>query len=128
MFTRKGVQYEFHHLGVPTQEVKPNECYNARFGMYTGDSTCSLVRTQWHRFDADSCLDPELQTIPHPAFKVSDLSAALGSHTVLLGPYKPIEGFRVVMIKDGGMPIELIQTALTDNEIWERARNDVRSA
>jgi hypothetical protein len=32
------------------------------------------------------------------------------------------------MIKDGGMPIELIQTALTDNEIWERARNDVRSA
>jgi hypothetical protein len=81
MFTRKGVQYEFHHLGVPTQEVKPNECYNARFGMYTGDSACSLVRIQWHRFDADSCLDPELQATPHPAFKVSDLSAALDAVT-----------------------------------------------
>ena len=61
--------------------------------MYIGDSACSLARTQWHRFDADSYLDPMLQTIPHPAFKVSDLSAALGSHTVLLEPYKPIEGF-----------------------------------
>jgi hypothetical protein len=128
MFTRDGVEYEFHHLGVPTHDVKPNERYNSQFGFYTSDSECALVRIQWHRFDADSCLDPVLQTIPHPAFKVSDLNAALGGHTVLLGPYEPIEGFRVAIIEDGGMPIELIQTTLTDDEIWERAKDDTRTA
>lgn len=38
MFTRDGVQYEFLHLGVPTQEVKPNERCNSRFGFYTSRS------------------------------------------------------------------------------------------
>lgn len=85
MFRRNGVQYEFHHLGVPTREVMPNERYDARFGFYTSDSDCSLVHIQWHRFTADSCLDPLLQTLPHPAFKVSDLTAALAGHAVLLG-------------------------------------------
>jgi len=69
MFTRNGVQYEFHHLGVPTQDVKPNERYNSQFGIYTSDSDCGIVRIQWHRFDADSCVDPVLRMLPHPAFK-----------------------------------------------------------
>jgi len=99
MFTRDGVQYEFHDLGVPTQEVKPNERYNPKFGIYTSDSDCGLIRIQWHRFDSNSRVDPVLRTIPHPAFKVTHLNAALGSHTVLLGPYEPIEGFQVAIIK-----------------------------
>jgi len=126
MFTRNGVQYEFHHLGVPTHDVKPNERYNSQFGIYTSDSGCGLVRIQWHRFDPESCLNPVLRTLPHPAFKVSDLTAALVSHTVLRGPYEPIEGFRVAIIEDGGMPIELIQSTLTDDEIWERAKGNAR--
>jgi len=126
MFTRDGVLYEFHHLGVPTQEVKPNERYSAQFGMYTSDADCKLLHVQWHRFEADSCLDPVLRTLPHPAFKVSDLAAAMEGHNVLLTPYEPIEGFRVAIIEDGGFPIELIQTTLTDDEIWERVKNEAR--
>lgn len=126
MFTRDGVRYEFHHLGVPTQDVKPNERYSVQFGMYTSDADCKLLHVQWHRFEADSCLDPVLRTLPHPAFKVSDLAAAMEGHNVLLAPYEPIEGFRVAIIEDGGFPIELIQTTLTDEEIWERVKNEAR--
>jgi hypothetical protein len=122
MFTRNGIQYEFHHLGVPTNDVKPNERYNARFGMYTSDSDCRLLHIQWHRFEASSCLHPLLRTLPHPAFKVSDLTAAIAGCTLLLEPYEPIEGFRVAIIEDGGLPVEFIQTTLTDEEIWSRAR------
>lgn len=32
------------------------------------------------------------------------------------------EGLRVATIEDGGIPIELIRTALSDAEIWDRAR------
>jgi hypothetical protein len=126
MFTRDGVRYEFHHLGVPTQDVKPNERYSVQFGMYTSDADCKLLHVQWHRFEADSCLDPVLRTLPHPAFKVSDLAAAMEGHNVLLTPYEPIEGFRIAIIEDGGFPIELIQTTLTDEEIWERVKNEAR--
>jgi hypothetical protein len=41
---------------------------------------------------------------------------------LLLGPYEPILGFHVAVIDDGGNPIELIETSLTDDEIWKRAR------
>jgi hypothetical protein len=90
--------------------------------MYTSDSACGLVRIQWHRFTPDSSLDPLVRSLPHPAFKVSDLNRAVAGHRLLLGPYEPIEGYRAAIIEDGGLPIELIETALTDDDIWHRAR------
>lgn len=121
MFIRDGVTYEFHHMGIPTNEVKPNERYSDKFGIHTSDSDCKLIHIQWHRFAPDSSLDPLLQSLPHPAFKVNDLDRAVVNRRLLLGPYEPITGFRVAMIEDGGLPIELIETTLTDEEIWDRA-------
>jgi hypothetical protein len=46
---------------------------------------------------------------------------------LLLGPYEPIQDFRVAIVedrKDHGQPIELIQTTLTDDEIWSRAKTE----
>ncbi len=121
MFSREGITYEFHHLGIPTDEVRPGERYSARFGMYTSDSDCRLLHVQWHRFTADSSLDPMVRSMPHAAFKVNDLDRAVVDRKVLLGPYEPITGYRVAIIDDGGMPVELVETKLTDEEIWSRA-------
>jgi hypothetical protein len=121
MFERDGVQYEFHHLGIPTTEIKPNERFSEMFGMHTSDSGCGLIRVQWHRFDADSPLDPLLRSVPHPSFKVSCLEGAIGGKRILLGPYEPIAGYRVAIIEDGGVPIELVETELSDEEIWRCA-------
>ncbi|OXC80528.1 hypothetical protein BSU04_01400 [Caballeronia sordidicola] len=57
------------------------------------------------------------------AYKVNDLSAAIEGHIVLLGPYEPIDGYRVAVIDNAGMPIEFVETTLTDDEIWGRARS-----
>ena len=116
-----GVEASFHHLGIPTIEPRPGERFSERFGMYTSDSSCELLRIQWHRFEPDSSLHPLIRTIPHPAFKVPDLDRAIESRNILLGPYDPIPNFRVAIIEDAGHPIELIQTTLTDEEIWARA-------
>jgi hypothetical protein len=43
--------------------------------------------------------------------------------TLLLEPYEPIEGYRVAIIEDGDVPIGLVQTTLTDEEIWSRAKS-----
>jgi hypothetical protein len=128
MFMRDGITYEFHHLGVPSQKIGMGERFSARFGMYTSDSECGLARVQWHRFDPESPLDPLIRSIPHAAFKVSDLDAAVAGHRLLLDPYEPIQGYRAAIIEDGGVPIELIETQLSDDEIWARAARGERTS
>lgn len=49
-----------------------------------------------------------------------------GCH-VLMGPYEPVPGFRVAIIEDGGCPIELIETILLDEELWESPRRTIVS-
>ena len=114
------IRYEFHHVGIPCDTPRPGERYSAAAGMYTADNP-GRFRIQWHRFTADSPLDPRLRTVPHVAFKVDDLAAAIDGETVILGPYMPIDGYRVAVIDDHGVPIELIETELPDDVIWARA-------
>lgn len=124
VFEVDGVTYRFHHLGIPTGTARPGERLSEAMGMATSDDPCRLVRVQWHRFDPDSPLHPLLRSAPHPAFKVSDLDRAIAGKEVILGPYEPIPGFRVAAIADGGIAVELIETSLTDAEIWGRAEDE----
>ena len=82
-------KYQYHHIGIPTTKVQKNERYSSKFKMYTSDAKNSQFNVQYHRFEK-----------------------------VLLEPYYPLEGFKVALIEDGGIPIELIETKLTDEEIW----------
>lgn len=116
------IRYEFHHLGIPTQEPREGEQFSQAAGMFTTDNG-GRFRIQWHRFLPGSPLHPLIRTVPHPAFKVADLQAAIEGETLLLGPYEPIDGYRVAIIDDAGVPVELIETQLDDAEIWQRARS-----
>lgn len=114
--------YQFHHMGIPTTEPKPNERYSAKYRMYTADADSADFRIQWHRFEPGCPLHPLIQTVPHPAFKVPSLAMAIADKNVLLGPYEPLPGFHVAIIEEGGVPIEFIETILSDEEIWGRAQ------
>ncbi len=120
-----GLEGTFHHMGIPTTDPRPGERFSKRFEMYTSDSDCDLLRIQWHRFEHGSSLHHLIRTVPHVAFKVSDLNHAIEGRNILLGPYEPIPDFRVAIIEDGGHPVELIETALTDEELWQRAKGDI---
>lgn len=119
-----GVEAIFHHMGIPTTEPKANERYSPMYRMYTSDSDCKSLRIQWHRFAPDSFLHPLIRTVPHAAFKVSDLDRAIAGYNLLLGSYEPIPDFRVAIIEDNGIPIELVQTTLTDEELWGRTKSN----
>jgi hypothetical protein len=119
-----GVSCSFHHMGIPTTEPKPGERFSEQFGMYTSDSDCKALRIQWHRFEPNSPLHPLIQSVPHVAFKVDDLDRAIAGCNLLLGPFEPIPGYRVAIIEDAGQPIEFVQTALSDEQLWERAKTD----
>ena len=56
------------------------------------------------------------------AFQVDDLESAVADEHLLLGPYEPFSGFRVAIIEDEGVPIELIETALSDEEVFGKPK------
>jgi hypothetical protein len=116
----KTVRYEYHHMGIPTDQVRPGERYSSTFKMYTSGGENSEFRVQYHRFEEDSPLHPVLKTRPHVAFKVDSIDEAIQGKEVALEPYFPFEGFRVAVIIDAesGAPIEFIETALSEEEIW----------
>lgn len=110
--------YEFHHMGIPTTEAKPNERYSPTFKMYTTDSISDSYRVQFHRFATGCPLHPLIQTVPHIAYKVSSITDAINGEEVILEPYEPFSGFKVAMINKNGVPIEFIETNLTEDQIW----------
>jgi hypothetical protein len=116
---KKDIQYQFHHFGIPVQDGNTTGVHSEKAGMYTTDNPGNF-RVQWHRFTNDSPLHPLIKTVPHVAFKVNDLARAIEGEEVILGPYEPIDDYLVAMINDAGVPIELIQTSLDDDELWAR--------
>ncbi|GJH12903.1 hypothetical protein CBA19CS11_28715 [Caballeronia novacaledonica] len=93
MFIRNGVTYEFHHMGIPTREPREGERYSAQFRMHTSDADCELMRVQYHRFEEGSTLPELMRTVPHAAFKVSDLTKAIEGKLVLPARTNPSKAF-----------------------------------
>jgi hypothetical protein len=101
--------WRYHHLGIPTDVVRPGECYLEQFKMHVSAFETSPCGIQWMRFEPDSPLHPLIQSVPHVAFEVDDLHAALEGQEILTPPNSPAEGITVAMILDSGAPVELIE-------------------
>jgi len=60
------------------------------------------------RYSPESPLHPAIKTLPHVAFEVDDLDAALEGQEVIHPPGSPSEDVRAAMILVDGAPVELI--------------------
>jgi len=101
--------WRYHHLGVPTAFARPGERYVARFKMYVTGFPSSPYGVEWMRFEEGSPVPEIIRTVPHLAFEVDDLEAALRGKEVLTPPNSPSDGVVVAMIVHNGVPIELLQ-------------------
>ena len=77
--------------------------------MHVSGYESSPFRIEWMRFDADSPLPDLVQQVPHVAFEVDDLEAALDGREVLIEPNSPSPGVLVAFVVDNGAPVELMQ-------------------
>lgn len=105
---------KYHHLGIPTQERREGERYLRRFGMYVSGYETSEYGIEWMRFDPDSPLPELVKTVPHVAFQVTDLDAAIEGKEILIEPNSPSEGTRVAFVVENGAPVEFIEIAEAD--------------
>ena len=100
--------WRFHHLGVPTDVPRPGEYYVEAFKMYVSGFWTSPYGVEWMRFEPGSPIAGIIQRVPHLAFEVDDLEAALEGKEILTPPNSPSEGVMVAMILHNGAPVELI--------------------
>jgi len=69
--------WKYHHIGIPTKEVKPNERYIAHLKFYVSGFPESPFGIEWMRFEKDSPIDKLVQQVPHIAFEVDNLELEL---------------------------------------------------
>jgi len=109
----------YHHYGIPTTEKKEDESYVEvdGFKFYSTPFEANRWHIQWHRFPEGHGLPDLVTRVPHIAFQVDDLDREIEGCKVLFGPYSPIEGYRVAMIEEFGVPIELVETSLSNEQL-----------
>lgn len=101
--------WRFHHLGIPTKEIKPDEYYLEPYKVYVSGFETSEFGIQWMRYEEGSPIDPLIQNIPHLCFEVDNLEEAIIGREILTPINSPSPGCRVAMIIENGAPIELIE-------------------
>lgn len=105
--SEKGMR--FHHIGIPTNEVKPNEKYIEKYKFYVSGFDTSEFGIEWMRFEEDSPVDEIIKKVPHIAFEVDDLYDAVKGRKLIGEIGSPSKGVRVAMIIENGAPVELIE-------------------
>ena len=103
--------WKYHHIGIPTKEIKPNERYIEHLKFYVSGFPESPFGIEWMRFETDSPIHQLVQQVPHIAFEVDNLDLELSKRTfkILTKPNLPSAGVRVAMIEHNGAPVELME-------------------
>lgn len=101
---------EYHHLGIPTTERRAGERHLPELGMYVSGYEESEFGIEWMRFEPGSPVPELVRTVPHVAFRVPDLEAAIRGRDVIIPPTSPSDGIRVAFIVENGAPVELLET------------------
>lgn len=86
--------------------------------MYVSGYETSLYGIEWMRFEEDCPLPELVQTVPHVAFEVDDVEAAIAGKDILISPNSPSPGIMVAFIVENGAPVEFLQIdpAIADEE------------
>lgn len=110
---------QYHHLGIPTSQVREDEKYVPHLKIYVWGYEKSAYKIEWVRFaeGAKDFYHPLIMQLPHVAFTVDDLKKELEGKKLIWGPFESLPGFTVAFIEENGIPVELIETSLTEEQI-----------
>jgi hypothetical protein len=101
---------QYLHFGVPTTQEKSWAGYIAELGVHVTDPAADPFGIEWLKFDATSPMHKLIQTVPHSAFAVDDIDAAVAGKKILHPVCSPMPGLRIAFIDHEGAVIELSET------------------
>jgi len=102
---------EFHHLGLPTDDKQPGETYVPASKVWVTDPLKHKYRVEFLRFEPDSPVQGVVRNLPHFAFRVDSIPAAIAGEKVVLGPFEAMPGLTVVFIEKDGAVFEFMEFA-----------------
>ena len=100
---------KFNHLGIPTTGRFDGEIDLPHLKMTVSDHENNPFGIQWQRYWPDAPYPDLVKTVPHLAFEVGDLTAAIKGHKVIIQPNSPSDGLMVAFIEVNGAPVELME-------------------
>jgi hypothetical protein len=100
---------KYHHIGIPTTDPKPGERYLERFKTFIQGYETSDYGVEWMRFEPGAPVPELVRTVPHVAFEVDNLQAAIEGKEILIPPNSPSSGVTVAFIVENGAPIEFLE-------------------
>jgi len=99
---------KFNHVGIPTSGSFDGEIPLPHLKMTVSDHLNNPFGIQWQRYWEDAPYPELVKTVPHVAFEVDDLAAALHGQQVIIEPNSPSRGVTVAFIEVSGAPVELM--------------------
>ena len=99
----------FNHVGIPTTGSFPGEIPVPHLKITVSDHQDNPYGIQWQRYWDDAPYPELVKTVPHVAFEVDDLAAALAGQKVIIEPNSPSRGVLVAFVEVRGTPVELMQ-------------------
>jgi len=99
----------FNHVGIPTTESFPGEIPVPHLKITVSDHQDNPYGIQWQRYWDDAPYPELVKTVPHVAFEVDDLAAALDGQEVIIEPNSPSPGVLVAFVVVNGAPVELME-------------------
>jgi hypothetical protein len=100
---------KFDHIGIPTTGRFDGEIELAHLQMTVSDHQNNPFGIQWQRYWDDAPYPELVKTVPHVAFEVDDLAAALEGQRVIIEPNSPSHGVTVAFVEVNCATVELLQ-------------------
>jgi len=108
----------FHHIGLPTDESHPGEYYVEDTKVWVTDPRRHACRIEYLRFERDSPVTGPVREMPHVAYRVDDIEAALHGEHVLIAPFEPSPNFTVAFVLKDGAVIEFMKFEKEEDLPW----------
>jgi hypothetical protein len=93
---------KFDHIGIPTTGEFDGEIELPNLQMTVSDHQNNPFGIQWQRYWDDAPYPDLVKTVPHVAFEVYDLPAALQGQRVIIEPNSPSLGVTVAFVEVNG--------------------------
>jgi hypothetical protein len=103
--------WRFHHVGILTNTPRPGEHYLEQHKVFVSGFETSEYGVEWLRYEADSPVPELVRSVPHVAFEVENLEAAIVGKNVIFPPFSPYPGVQAAMFIENGVPIEVLEFA-----------------
>lgn len=100
---------KYNHVGIPTAGTFEGEISVPHLKITVSDHQSNPFGIQWQRYWDDAPYPDLVKTVPHVAFEVDDLAAALAGQKVIIEPNRPSRGVLVAFVEIQGAPVELMQ-------------------